>query len=60
MKNVRKLTALTRAGIIESLQFRLGTAVTLFGNLIYLIDITAPFDCKRGRYFLVLPAESVR
>ena len=36
MKNVRKLTALTRAGIIESLQFRLGTAVTLFGNLIYL------------------------
>ena len=36
MNNVKKLTALTRAGIIESLQFRLGTAMTLFGNLIYL------------------------
>ncbi len=36
MKNVKKLTALTRAGIMESLQFRLGTAVTLFANLIYL------------------------
>ncbi len=36
MKGVRKVTALTRAGIIESLQFRLSTAVTLFGNLIYL------------------------
>lgn len=36
MKNARKLTALTRAGVMESLQFRLGTAVTLFGNLIYL------------------------
>ena len=36
MRSVRKTTALTRAGVIESLQFRLGTAVTLFGNLIYL------------------------
>ena len=36
MTKIRKLTALTRAGIIESLQFRLGTAVMLFGNLIYL------------------------
>ena len=36
MKNLRKLTALTRAGITESLQFRLGTAVTIFGNLVYL------------------------
>ena len=36
MKNVRKITALTRAGVIESMQFRLGTFVTLFGNLIYL------------------------
>lgn len=36
MNNIRKLTALTRAGVMESLQFRLGTAVTLFGNLIYL------------------------
>ena len=36
MTKIRKLTALTRAGIIESLQFRLGTAVMLFGILIYL------------------------
>ena len=36
MTNIRKVTALTKAGITESLQFRLGTAVTLFGNLIYL------------------------
>ena len=36
MTTIRKLTALTRAGVIESLQFRLGTAVTLFANLIYL------------------------
>ncbi len=33
----RKLIALTRAGIMESLQFRLGTFVTLFANLIYLV-----------------------
>ena len=36
MKNIRKMLALTRAGIVESLQFRLGTVVMLFGNLIYL------------------------
>ena len=36
MTKIRKLTALTKAGIIEALQFRLGTAVMLFGNLIYL------------------------
>ena len=36
MKNLRKILALTKAGIIESLQFRLGTVVMLFGNLIYL------------------------
>lgn len=36
MTRIRKITALTKAGIIESLQFRLGTAVMLFGNLIYL------------------------
>ena len=35
--NPRKLFALTRAGIMESLQFRLGTFVTLFANLIYLV-----------------------
>ncbi|MCR5804495.1 MAG: ABC-2 family transporter protein [Clostridia bacterium] len=34
---LRRCIALTRAGITESLQFRLGTAVTLFGNLIYLV-----------------------
>ena len=35
--NLRKRLALTRAGIMESLQYRLGTAVTLFANLIYLV-----------------------
>ena len=35
--NPRRLFALTRAGIMESLQFRLGTFVTLFANLIYLV-----------------------
>ena len=35
--NTRKLFALTRAGIMESLYYRLGTFVTLFGNLIYLV-----------------------
>jgi ABC-2 type transport system permease protein len=33
----KKLLALTRAGIMESLHYRLGTAVTLFANLIYLV-----------------------
>ena len=36
MKSMRRLTALTKAGVVESLQFRLGTFVTLFANLIYL------------------------
>ena len=36
MNKVKRLTSLTRAGVIESLQFRLGTAVTIFANLIYL------------------------
>ena len=36
MTKAKRLFALTRAGVMESLQFRLGTAVTLFGNLIYL------------------------
>ena len=35
--NPRKLLPLTRAGIMESLQYRLGTFVTLFANLIYLV-----------------------
>lgn len=34
---IRKYIALVRAGIMESLHFRLGTAVTLFANLIYLV-----------------------
>ena len=34
---LRKYIALVRAGIMESLHFRLGTAVTLFANLIYLV-----------------------
>jgi len=33
---MKRFPALTRAGIMESLQFRLGTFVTLFANLIYL------------------------
>ncbi len=35
--NPKKLLALTKAGIMESLHFRLGTFVTLFANLIYLV-----------------------
>lgn len=35
--NMRRHLALTRAGIMESLQYRLSTAVTLFANLIYLV-----------------------
>ena len=35
--NMRRYFALTRAGVMESLQYRLGTAVTLFANLIYLV-----------------------
>jgi len=34
---LHKYIALLRAGIMESLHFRLGTAVTLFANLIYLV-----------------------
>ena len=34
--NMRKYLALTRAGIIQELQYRLGTFVTILGNLIYL------------------------
>lgn len=36
MNKAKKLTSLTRAGIVEAFQFRLGTITTLFGNLIYL------------------------
>lgn len=34
--NTKKYLALTRAGIIQELQFRLGTFVAILGNLIYL------------------------
>lgn len=36
---LKKFFTLTRAGIIESLQFRLGTAVIIIGNLLYLIVV---------------------
>lgn len=36
---LKKYFALTRAGIIESLQFRLGTLVMVIGNLLYLIVV---------------------
>lgn len=39
MKRIKKYIALTRCGIMEELQFRLGAAVRLFGNIIYLIII---------------------
>lgn len=35
----RKYITMTRAGVIESLNFRLGIAVTILGNLIYLVII---------------------
>ena len=34
---LKKITALTKAGIMESLHYRLGTAVTLIGNLLYIV-----------------------
>ncbi len=36
---LKKYLTLTRAGIIESLQFRLGTVVMVIGNLLYLIVV---------------------
>jgi ABC-2 type transport system permease protein len=39
MMNIKGYLALTRAGIIEQLNFRLGTAVVFLGNLIYLLII---------------------
>ncbi len=37
--NLKKYLTLTRAGVIESLQFRLGTLVIIAGNLLYLIVV---------------------
>ncbi len=39
MDKLKKYVSLTRAGIIESLQFRLGTVVMVLGNLLYLIVV---------------------
>ncbi|MBE6838012.1 MAG: hypothetical protein E7507_00530 [Ruminococcus sp.] len=39
MLKLKKYLAFTRAGIIESLQFRLGTAVMVAGNILYLIVV---------------------
>ena len=36
---LKKYLALTRAGIIEALQFRLGSFVIVVGNLLYLIVV---------------------
>lgn len=36
---LKKYISLTRAGIMESLQFRLGTVVMVIGNLLYLIVV---------------------
>ena len=36
MMKLKKYFALTRAGLIESLQFRLGLFVIVIGNLLYL------------------------
>ncbi|MCR4899960.1 MAG: hypothetical protein K5907_03995 [Treponema sp.] len=35
--NFRKYLALTKLGMMEKLHYRLGTFVTLFGNLVYLV-----------------------
>ncbi len=37
--NIKKYLTLTRAGIIEALQFRLATFVIMIGNLLYLIVV---------------------
>ena len=37
--NIKKYLVLTRLGMMEKLHYRLGTFVTLFGNLIYLVLI---------------------
>ena len=37
--NIKKYLVLTKLGLMEKLHYRLGTFVTLFGNLVYLILI---------------------
>lgn len=36
---LKKYLTLTRAGVIESLQFRLSTLIMIAGNLLYLIIV---------------------
>ncbi len=57
---LRKYLALARCGILEELQFRLGAAVRLFGNIIYLVIIyflwkaifdSSPTDVVNGMTF---------
>lgn len=59
-KKVRKYLALARCGILEELQFRIGAAVRLFGNIIYLVIIyylwkaifdSSPTDVVNGMTF---------
>ena len=60
LANMRKYLALTRLGMMEKLHYRLGTFVTLFGNLIYLVLIyflwkaiyaSSGTDCVNGMTF---------
>ena len=37
--NLKKYLTLTRAGIIEALQFRLSSLIMVIGNLLYLIVV---------------------
>ena len=58
--NIKRYLALTKIGMMDELHFRLGTFVTLFGNLIYLVLIfflwksiyaSAGTDCVNGMTF---------
>ena len=55
--NIKKYLALTKLGMMEKLHYRLGTFVTLFGNLVYLVLVyflwkaiyaSAGTDCVNG------------
>ena len=59
-KKLMRYLALTRAGIMEQLQFRLGTVVVLLSNIIYLVIIyflwkaiyaSSPSDVVNGMTF---------
>ena len=59
-KKLMHYLALTRAGIMEELQFRLGTVITILGNVIYLVIIyflwkaiyaSSPTDVVNGMTF---------